>query len=283
MKSVIALGLAIAAQAGYVAAQEAKGAPSEEVQTYRAVGRMKWRAPADLEHYFGHPHRTMGPRFVCKSTRYECEIEVLNRDLSKATADRQEQLLRAMLQDTFNTLPVTLSESGALRSVHYVLLADPKQRYGRLGALGHGYRYMVSGFAEKGPALIGFQYYANEEADFASLLAIVEQAEAMDAVGVLAWRLGDLKAVCAERFPSYREANDAAFASSGFAGVDVVAAVKAALSLSQSSDEIRANLVTARAGFARSFDAEGRESGEAICRAFPKALSQAMNGIPSGK
>lgn len=265
------------------AAQEMRAAVSEEVHTYASVGRVKWRFPAGFEYYFAHPHRTMGPRITCSSKRYECEISVLNRELPKATADRQEQLRQAMLGDDFNTTPVTVHSFGALQSVRYVRLTDPKKRYGRFGALGHGYRLMISGFAEKGPALISFTFYANDEAEFGRLFNIIEQAEAMDAVGVLAWRLGDLKAVCEGRFSQYTKANEAAFASSDFAGIDVATAVKTALSPTETADAVRTSLNEARAGFAKSFDDEGRERGEAICRTFPTVLSQAMSGISAGK
>lgn len=281
-KAAIVLGVAVAAGPCCVAAQE-RGGFTEELQTYMAIGRVKWRLPSDFEYYFAHPHGSMGPRIVCKGERYECEISVLNRELPRATADRQEQLRQAFLRDTFNTLPVTITSSGALKSVHYVALMDPNARFGRFGALGGGYRLMISGFAEKGPALISFNLYSNDTTAFAPLLNVIDQAEALDAVGVLAWRLGDLKAVCEERFPKYKAGNDSAFASSRFAAIDIPAAVKTALSLPASVDEVRSNLTKARTGFARSFDAETPERREAICSTFPWVLSQAMNGISATK
>ena len=251
------------------AAQSQQPEAAEAVRSYQSVGRIKWIFPSGFDYYFAVPHFTMGPRIKCKEKGQECEINVLSRDIRKTRAEREEELRQKLSPHAKHSSEgdVIVRSSGAGQAVRYALLTDPRPK--------ETYRLLVVGFAEKGPAAIHFSHLSNDQADVERLLALVERAEALDAIGIWAWRLGDWKAVCEERFPQYREANAAAYAASAFAAVDLVAALRAAFSISGTAEEIRYNLARSREAFAGDFDREDAAQKQAACRDFPNLVVEA--------
>jgi hypothetical protein len=93
-----------------------------------------------------------------------------------------------------------------------------------------------------------------------------------------AWRLGDYRAVCAERYPELKEANDRAFAASPFASVDVPAFFLQRVE-SPAPEKIHNMLDEARRGYAADFDRDPEERKRAFCEGFPEWVAEASKGL----
>ena len=115
-------------------------------------------------------------------------------------------------------------------------------------------------------------------AEIESILDIVRNARAIDAREMWALRLGDYKAVCEERFDANRSANDAAFAASPFAAVDLVQFFRKQ-DASLTPESIRDMLAKARRGFGEALDQEPPESAQSFCEGFPASVAEAAKGI----
>ena len=253
---------------GNVAAQSPTSA--EAIEHYTSIGRIKWIFPPGFDYIFAVPDFTMGPRIMCNG-REECVIGVVPRDLRKTSEERQSELTERLQPELKHTIErsVEIRVFGASRQIFYVTLSDPKEDH----------HFYTTGYAEKGPALIQFNHMTNDQADIQRFLSMLDQAEAIDAVGVWAWKLGDYKGVCEKRFPAYAKANAQSFSSSMFAAIDITETLKTALSLQGSPRQIREQLKASRDSFAESLDREGPETGEATCKDFPRMVSEAAKGL----
>lgn len=243
---------------------------TESIKSYTSVGRIKWIFPPGFDYTFAVPDFTMGPRIMCNG-REECVVGVLPRDLRKTTEERQAELTRRLEPELKHATErsVEIRVFGAAKEIFYVTLSDPKEQY----------RFYTTGYAEKGPALISFDHMSNDEADIQRFLRMLDQTEAIDAVGVWAWKLEDFKAVCEKRFPGYTKANAQAFSASIFAAVDISEALKTAFSLQGPPEQIRDQLKSSRDSFVESFDSAGPVKGDESCKNFPRMVSEAARGL----
>lgn len=245
---------------------------AEETRIYSGVGRIKWTLSPDLRTIFAVPHFTGGPRIMCADNKTECEISVQARAIDKAMDERLAELkakVKPLLADAKDK-EFRVQYAGADKSVAYTMLEDPRPN--------QDFRFLVVGFAIRGPGLIQFTAAANEAASYQEVLKIVEAAKSLDALEIWALRLGDYKATCNERFPASATANDAAFASSRFAKVDLVKFLMGN-DASLTEEAVRKQLANVRQAFAQSFDAESAERKQAFCSSFPQWVKSTESSL----
>jgi len=271
------LCLALALASGACLAQSRPGedmSGKQEAVLYRqGVGRILWTFPAGLPAAFAVPHWTAGARVRCGGNDFNCEVQVLGRDITVSDAERRQQLEEAiepLLPNVVGDRPA-LRTYGADAGVVYATLQLARPAAG-------GHRYLTIGYAHKGPALLKFQHGSVGAPDLAPLLRLVGDARPLDALPMWALRLGDYRATCETRFPATREANDRAFAASPFAAVDTV---QAFLKLDPSLPEqkVRDELAAARRGFAEEFDLDTLERRQSFCEGFPRWVAEAARGL----
>ena len=244
----------------------------EETRIYAGVGRIKWTLSPGLRTIFAVPHFTGGPRIKCADDKTECEIQVqaraIDKPLDERIAEFKEKLAPFLPDATDKSLRILYY--GADKSVVYTTLEDSRQD--------QPFRFLTAGFAIKGPALIQFSVATNEAAASEEVLKITAAAKSLDALEVWALRLGDYKATCNERFSAYAKANDAAFASSKFAKVDLVKFVMGN-DATLTEEAVRKQLANVREGFAQSFDAETPERRKTFCSKFPQWVKNAESSL----
>jgi hypothetical protein len=248
-------------------------AGTQEAVGYRqGVGRILWSFPEGLFAAFAVPNWTAGARIQCAGKDFECEVQVFGRDITVSDAERRQELEEALVP----LLASALDRQPALRTYG----ADARIVYATLqfAQPAGGYRYMTLGYAHKGPALLKFQLASAGAPELDPLLRLVQQAKPLDALAMWALRLGDYRATCEERFPAYKAANDAAYAASPFAAVDVVQAFMQ-LDPSQTEQAVRAGLMQARRGFAEEFDTDLPARKQSFCEGFPRWVAEAARGL----
>lgn len=272
----VSLFLALVFFAGTGAGQPKPGAnlagKQETVAYGQGVGRMQWTFPPGWTAILAVPHFTAGPRVKCGGKDFDCEVQVLGRDITVSDAERRRQLEEAiepLLANTAGGKPA-LRTHGADAAIVYATL--------QLDRPVEGHRYLTVGYAHKGPALLKFQHGSAGVPDLAPLLRLVGDAKAIDALAMWALRLGDYRATCETRFPAVREANDRAFAASPFAAVDTVQAFMK-LDPSEPEEAVRNGLAQARRGFAEEFDQDTPERRRAFCEGFPRWVEEAARGL----
>ena len=236
------------------------------------VGRITWTIPQDLGVILAVPHWTAGPRLKCANRRYECEIQVGPRDISISTERRLSELeattkpfLQHASEKTFKP-----HRHGVDESVTYTTLHDPRPT--------EPFRYLTIGYAPRGPAVVKFEAFTNDAADTVAILNLVHSAKAIDALEMWTFRFADYKAVCEQQFPMYKTENDAAFASSPFATVDVV---RFFMQQSSSSTEegVRQQLDAARQSYAKEFVGRSQSEQHSFCEAFPRLIGEAAKDV----
>lgn len=260
--------LVLGVGAGTCLAQNLAG--TQQTAGYRyGIGRISWTFPQEMAANFAVPHWTAGPRVQCGGRDFRCEVQVSPRDISIPDEDRRRQ----MEESVRAVLPPMTKQALVIRthgSVAYVTLEDARP--------GESYRYLTVGYAHKGPALLKFELRSNDPASAGPVLALVDGARPVDALEMWALRLGDYRAVCEERFPAYKAANDSAFAASPFAAVDLVQLfVKS--EPGATDDAARARLADVRKGFAKEFDRDEPERKRSFCEGFPRWVAEAATGL----
>lgn len=244
----------------------------ETINYAYGIGRITWTIPKDLEVIFAVPHWTAGPRIKCANTRYECEVEVGSRNISVSDDQRLSEL-EDRLKPAFQYASDRTFKPyrhGIDKSVVYTTLDDSRPS--------EPFRYYTAGYALRGPALIKFEAITNDTADTIAILNLVHSAAAVDALEMWAFRFGDYKAVCEDRFPMYRADNDNAFASSPFARVDLVRFfMQRRPSLSE--EETRNELAAARQGYAKDFDGLPEAERRSFCEGLPRFIAEAAKDV----
>src|SRR5262249_9714800 len=135
-------------------------------------------------------------------------------------------------------------------------------------------RHYIAGYAHRGPALIRFEAGTNDPFDAVAILNLVHAAQPIDAREMWAHRFADYVAVCEQRFPALKSANDAAFAASPFASVDVVRFF-IETGPPRTEEEVRRELAAARAQYAQSFDRPTEAEQQSFCARLPQFLREA--------
>lgn len=250
-------------------------AGTRQVASYSyGVGRLEWTFPAGLYAIFAVPHWTAGPRVKCGSEKpgqeIECEVEVQPRSLEVSREQRRRELLSGIEPLLAESKEKTARTQSYGDDMMYVVLEHAK-------ATGHD-RYFAVGFAHRSTALLKFHAKFGDRAALPSFLELVASAKAIDALPMWAWRLGDYRAVCTERYPELKEANDRAFKASPFASVDVPAFFFQRIE-SPTPEKVRDMLDKGRRGFAAEFDRGSVEQKRAFCEGFPEWVAEASRGI----
>ena len=236
----------------------------------QGVGRIQWTFPPELHAIFAVPHFTAGPRIMCAMKALDCVVEVIGRDITVSDAARQEQIAKALEPNLQYATSKTLEFKTYGNGVVYVVLEDSRPS--------EPLRYLAAGYVHRDTALLRFQAAYNAPADLQPFLALLSGAVAMDALTMWAMRLGDYRAVCEERFPAGKVANDGAFFASPFASVDVVQAFLKR-EPAQTERGVRDILAKAREGFAKSFDGAPAERRQSFCEGFPRWVAEAARGL----
>ena len=243
---------------------------TQETRGYVGIGRITWTLSKDLETIFAVPHSTAGPRILCKRPRNECEILVYASGI-ETSEKRRSQLEAAVtpLLQHATEKSIRTFYYGKDKSVIYTTLQESRPS--------QPFRFTTLGYAVKGPAVIWFEALTNDALDNLEVLKLVDAAKPVDALGMLALRFADYKAVCDERFPNYGAANEAALSSSPFSNVDVVRFVMGYASLAE--EDARKQLDAARKSYAESFDSQPSARKQAFCENFPLWLTEAGKSL----
>jgi hypothetical protein len=242
----------------------------QETRDYSyGVGRITWTFPEGLEVDLAPPGWTAGARVQCRGEGVRCEVQVDARDISVSDEDRRSELQHAIRlrlpQQAKQALRI--QTRGANPGIAYITLEDRRGR--------DYFRYLTLGYAYKGAALLNFELASDNLADLGPVLALVDGARAIDALEMWTLRLRDLQAVCEERFPAYKEANDRAFASSPFASVDPVRQEVKAEKPSSVVAIARQRLME----FVAAFDSNPPERRRFFCEGFPKWVAEAAKTL----
>jgi hypothetical protein len=162
-------------------------AGKQETRSYvYGVGRITWTFPDALEADLAPPGWTAGARVQCRGKGVRCEVQVNARDISVPDEDHRRDLEHAIRLRLPGEAKQALrvQTRGANREIVYVTLEDQR---------GKDYlRYLTLGYAYKGPALINFELTSDRLTDLGPLLALVEGANAIDALEMWTLRLRDL-------------------------------------------------------------------------------------------
>jgi hypothetical protein len=96
----LTLFLALGVFAGACQGQSSPGANmagKQEAVPYRqGVGRILWIFPPGWTAVFAVPHWTAGARVLCSGKDFDCEVQVLGRDITVSDAERRQQLEEAI-------------------------------------------------------------------------------------------------------------------------------------------------------------------------------------------
>jgi hypothetical protein len=237
------------------------------------IGRLEWTFPAGLRAIFAVPHFTAGPRVKCGDNRagfeIECEVEVAPRNLRIALEERRRQLL-ATVQPMLAESKEKNAEVQTAGDLLYVILEHAK-------AAGPS-RFFAMGFAHSSTALLKFHAKFADRAALKTFLDLVASVKAIDALEMWAWRLGDYREVCAERYPELKQANDRAFANSRFSSVDVKAFFLKRIQ-DATPEKVSNVLEESRKGFAAEFDKDQEERKRSFCEGFPAWVTEAAKGL----
>lgn len=255
--------------------------PGEDVSGTRqvagysyGVGRLEWTFPAGLYAIFAVPHWTAGPRVKCGAEKpgqeIECEVEVQPRSLQVSREERRRQLLSSIEPLLAEAKEKTAEIQSLGDDVFYVVLEHAK-------ATGRD-RYFAIGLAHRSTALLKFHAKFGGRAALATFLELVAGAKAIDALPMWAWRLGDYRAVCTQRYPDLKDPNDRAIAASPFAAVDVPAFFLQRVE-SPTPEKVRSMLEEARRNYAAEFDRDPEEQKRAFCVGFPAWVAEASKGL----
>jgi hypothetical protein len=250
-------------------------AGKRELLPYADVGRIEWQFPSGFEYYVAVPHFTVGPRIVCAGKLHECEIQVASRDIRKRSEQRRDELVARLKPYAARSIERQIEprSSGTAPELTFVTLTDSRPKPGE-------FRIMTIGYAVNGTAVIQFRHATNDAGDTEAMLQIIRRARTLDALPVWAWRLSDYKAACAERFPEFSSANDAAFAASPFAAVDVIGFWRSTVP-EESDAAARQKLQAARDGYAKAFDSQPLQARSDFCRNFPTWVKMAAADLPA--
>lgn len=265
-------GLALALMFAPVAATAQKPADPPGLQAYPGYGRIVWTLPPSFDAKFAPARSSAGPRIVCSSARVSCDIAVGARDISQDLKSRIPELRARMASGLVHAKDPVFRASwyGPDKRVLYTTIEDTRAE--------SAFRFLTVGLAEKGPALVRFWVASQDAAAAQAVLQIVESAWALDAREMWALRLEDYRATCATRFPEVRAANDAAYAASPFAAVDLVQFfISTGPGLTEA--RVREHLEKVRKGFADSFDREREARRRAFCEGFPRWVSAAARDL----
>ncbi len=272
MQPLVSAALSLGLVVQFAAAAHAQtSAPPADVYGYVDIGRIQWVLPKRFDHYLATPEFTTGPRIKCTEGSQECEIGVLSRDLDKTEAQRRDELAAQLLPHAQESAEraVRLGEYGGDPRVVYATLTDPRPD--------EPYRLLTAGYRVIGPAVIHFYHLGSDPAQVRQVLEVVASARPLDTREIWAWRLADYKAVCEARFPAYRRANDAAFASSVFARVDVVKFFRD--TTPTRAEDIPGQLARGREDYAKQFDAGTAAEKRSFCEGFPKWVAEAAKDV----
>jgi len=260
-----------------VLAQEVK----EEIRSYTSVGRIKWRLPTkDFNYNYAVPHWTAGPRIQCRgpkpgpNRRFECELGVQARDLTFDSAKRRARLEKEMQESLKQAVEksVDVRTHGPGDAILYVTLTDRTQPT--------DYKYFTQGYYATGSAVIRFTLLSNDDSgdERRRMLDTVLATESLDALGVLAWKLSDYRAICGEVFPELSKANDTAFSASPFARVDFAEAMRPLFKPDTTRESIAEMLKKSKEEFAKTFARSSPNSRE-FCESYPAQVAQAESSL----
>jgi hypothetical protein len=243
----------------------------QETRSYSyGIGRIAWTFPEGLAADFAVPQWSAGARVECNGKGLRCELQANTRDISQSDEDRRGDLRQAMRLRIPKPAKQALNVQtyGASAGVVYITLEDSRR--------GEHFRYLTLGYAYKGVAVLSFEASANKLADIGPVLALVDGARPVDALEMWALRLRDYRAVCEERFPAYKEANDRAFAASPFAAAGLgQESVKAAPEPANVVAIARQRLMD----FAAAFDGSPLERRRSFCEGFATWVAEAAKGL----
>ncbi|HEY5638376.1 MAG TPA: hypothetical protein VIS77_15915 [Burkholderiales bacterium] len=255
-----------------VAATAQKPADPPGLQVYPGYGRIVWTLPPAFDARFAPARSSAGPRIACSTERVSCEIAVGARDISQDLESRIPELRARMAPELVHAKDPVFRASwfGPGKRVLYTTIEDARA--------GPAFRFLTVGLAEKGPALVRFWVASQDAVASQEVLRIVESGWAIDAREMWALRLEDYRATCATRFPEFRAANDAAYAASPFAAVDLVQFfISTGPGLTEA--RVREHLEKVRKGFADSFDREPDARRRAFCEGFPRWVASAARDL----
>lgn len=243
----------------------------QETRSYSyGIGRIAWTFPEGLAADFAVPQWSAGARVECNGKGLRCEVQANTRDISLSDEDRRGDLRQAMrlrLPKAGKQIS-NIQTYGASAGVVYLTVEDPRR--------GEHFRYLTLGYAYKGVAVVSFEVTANNLGDIGPVLALVDGARAVDALEMWAQRMRDYRAVCEERFPAYKEANDRVFAASPFAAAGLEReSGKPAPEPSNVVAVARQRLMD----FAVAFDGSPLERRRSFCEGFPKWVAEAAKGL----
>ncbi len=250
-------------------------AGTRQIANYRGgVGRLEWTFPAELHAIFAVPHWTAGPRVGCGSDKpgqeIECEVEVAPRDVSISLEQRQRQLLSEVGPLIAHSKDKNVGIRTHVGDVIYVVLEHAD-------AVGQN-RHIAVGYAHRSTALLKFEARYGSHTALGTFLELVGNVKAIDALSMWAWRLGDYRVTCAQRYPELKEMNDRVFAASPFGSVDVHAFF---LQRNQSSttEKVKVMLDEGLRGFGEDFDRNPEHKKRAFCEGFPSWIAEASKGL----
>lgn len=245
-------------------------AEQQTVAYSQGIGRVAWTRPKDLKAIFAVPHFTSGPRIKCSGELYECDIEVLPRDIAITQDARMRELEAAT--DLHRTLQN--ASDGSLKISAYGKNKDVIYSMVRGGA---PQRLRAFGYALRGTAVIKFDAIITNTSDLSLILDLVDAARTVDSLGMWALKFGDYKAACDKRFPAYSDVNERAFLASPFAKVDLILFfMNQDPSLSERA--VRDGLKRVRESYLQSFDSE-RQDQQSFCEGFPRWIAEASKDV----
>lgn len=241
-------------------------------RSYSGVGRISWQHSQAIPTIFAVPHFTAGPRLLCKSSKIECEINVLSRDISIPFEDRIDELMKQVAPDLKNATVKTFQafHHGKNGAVTYTTLEDSRR--------GEQFRFLTVGFATRGTAVLKFHAVTNSALDYEGVLNIVYQAKALDAQEMWALRFADYIAICAERFPEFTEVNSNALQSSRLSSVNTVEFIKRNRP-ELTTEAAERKLLDGRKGYAKSFDMQSIVKQRQFCQRIPDFLATATSEL----
>ena len=235
---------------------------------FPGLGELRWQFAREVPMQFVDAGEEFGPNVRCVGGRVDCTMRILGRDLAMPDEWRVEELrqivqpaLRISLSRNFKT-----RQFGAVRPVVYVLMEARWEG---------GWRYMVNGYVNRGPAFIGFNILANDLRSIQDVLNVVYHAKVLNAEEYWAARFPDFNAACSLMDPQSKERNESALAASPFGQIDVTAFHKRQRS-EATPEQLERLRSSSRAKFERFFESLPLERQRVMCASIPQMLDQAV-------
>ena len=258
----------------------------ERVWFYADMLRIKWKLPRNDDFLLKPAWGEWAPQCNSKATldetghirtRGACEINVFPRDLTVDPEEIKNNFfsgVRFELRDIVNAL-IEIQSYGAIKPVYYATVKDTRST--------ESWTYLTVGIYVRGPFVIKFRHTSSDATgiDLRRVLQVVSSAEPLDTLLLFSWKLSDYKTICEERFPEFKQPNDAAFSNSKFASVDLLRLMYSAIASETSGPvpDLAPHLADRRAELRKKFSDGSVEEWEAFCRAYPRQVKEAERAL----